>query len=132
MPVADSAKYFYYFRIFCDNLFRPEDTEIFASVSCILRLEDTNFATMMDPQQIMIDEDHDPCMPQQAKLNRTLERNIEARASTSMDSIKSYESLKAEKIFQHQINIRHINKVPFTKLLRAGTNICCHFQESIG
>lgn len=111
---------------------RPEDSEIFANVANIIQLEDTDFATMMDPDPIQTDEDHDPTMPQQSKLDRTLDRNIEARASTSMDSIKSYENLKAEKIFQHEINIRQINRIPFTKLLRAGTNVCCHFLEATG
>lgn len=107
----------------------PEDSEIFVEVSCLLTLHDSPIADMDTPENIQIDEGHDPTQSQLEKVQRITENNREVRASTSMDSVKSYESFKAEKHFQNQLNVRHYNRVAFTRLLRVGTNCCCYFQE---
>ena len=86
----------------------------------------------MDSDVISIDEDHDATLPHGLKIQRALERNVALRASTSLDSIQSYEIIKAEKHFQNDLNVRHINNARFTRLLRFGTNVCCYFQDSIG
>ena len=112
-----------------DNLVVPEDSEIFVQVSCLLELHDSPIADMDTPENIQIDEGHDPEQSQLEKVQRITEMNREVRASTSMDSVKSYESFKAEKHFQSQLNIRHYNRVTFTKLLRVGSDLCCYFQE---
>ena len=119
----------FWFRHFLDNLVVPEDSEIFVHVSALLELHESPIADMDTPENIEIDEGHDPLQPQLEKIQRITERNREVRASTSLDSIKSYESMKAEKHFQGQLNIRHYNRVTFTKLLRVGSDLCCYFQE---
>lgn len=84
----------------------------------------------MDPEQFQI-EDYDLSLPQEVRFRKEYERNVEVRASTSMDSLQEFEDFKAEKLFQSTLNIRHYNRVPFTKLLRMGTNECCHYQEAL-
>ena len=118
-----------YIRQFLDNLVVPEDSEIFLQVSCLLELHDHVIADLDTPENIQIDEGHDPLQPQLEKVQRITENNREVRASTSLDSIQSYESIKAEKHFQSQLNIRHYNRVTFTRLLRVGSDVCCYFQE---
>ena len=91
-----------------DNLVIPEDSEIFVEVSCLLTLHDSPIADIDTPENIQIDEDHDPLKTQLEKVQRITENNREVRASTSMDSIQSYESIKAEKHFQNQLIDVHI------------------------
>ena len=112
-----------------DKLVIPEDSEIFVEVSCLLTLHDSPIADMDTPENIQIDDEHDPLKNQLEKVQRITENNREVRASTSMDSIQSYESFKAEKHFQNELNTRHYNRVAFTRLLRVGTDVCCYFQE---
>ena len=87
---------------------------------------------MMEPETIEPDEEQDPTLPHSTRTRKALEKNIALRASTSLDSIQSYEEIKAEKHFLHPLNVRHINNARFTRLLRAGTNVCCYFQDQIG
>ena len=70
----------------------PEDSEIFVEVSCLLTLHDSPIADMDTPENIQIDDEHDPLKTQLEKVQRITENNREVRASTSMDSIQSYES----------------------------------------
>ena len=112
-----------------DNLILPEDSEIFVQVACILELHDSPIADMETPEEILVDEGHDPEKSQLEKIQRITEKNREVRASTSLDSIQSYESIKAEKHFQSHLNTRHYNRVAFTRLLRVGSDVCCYFQE---
>ena len=107
----------------------PEDSEIFAEVACLLQLHDSPIADMDTPEDIAIDTGHDSTKPQLEKVQRITQNNREVRASTSMDSVTSYESIKAEKHFQSQLNTRHYNRVALTRLLRVGTGSCCYFQE---
>ena len=107
---------------------RPEDSEIFAHVACLVDLEDTIVANMTEPETFQ-EDDVDPQWSHDVKIRKASERNVELRASTSMDSLRSYEDIKAEKHFLSQLNNRYINKMPFTRILRLGTNSCCHFQE---
>ena len=107
----------------------PEDSEIFAEVACLLQLHDSPIADMDTPEEIIVDNGHVIERPQLEKVQRITENNREVRASTSLDSVKSYESFKAEKHFQNQLNIRHYNRVALTRLLRVGTGSCCYFQE---
>ena len=87
---------------------------------------------MMDSDNLVVNEDHDVSLPHGEKLQRALDKNIAVRASTSLDSIQSYEEMKADKHFQLPLNIRHINKARFTGLLRAGSGLCCYFQDALG
>ena len=122
----------YIFRKFCDELVRPEDSEIFAYVSCITSLEDSPLACLMDPEDFDIEDDIDRLnLSHEEQRTEAQTRNVQVRASTSMDSLRSYEEIKAEKHFVTPLNIRHLNKVPFSRLLRVGTNVCCHFHEAI-
>ena len=107
----------------------PEDSEIFAEVACLLQLHDSPIADMDTPDDIVTDTGHDETLSQLEKVQRITEKNREVRASTSMESVKSYESIKAEKHFQNQLNTRHYNRVALTRLLRVGTGSCCYFQE---
>ena len=117
------------FRKFIDNLVRPEDSEIFVEVSCFMQLHDSPIADLDTPETIQTDAGHDSLKPQLEKVQRVTEKNREVREATSMDSIQSYESIKAEKHFQNELNIRHYNRVAFTRLLRVGSGACCYFQE---
>lgn len=117
------------FRAFLDNLIKPEDSEIFAEVSCLLSLQDSPLSSMADPEEIEIDHGHDQTRPQVEKLVRTTERNRELKESQSLEIVQSYENIEADKIFQNPLNIRHVNKSPLTRLLRMGTGVCCYFQE---
>ena len=121
----------YFYRAFCDKLVRPEDSEIFANVACLVDLEDNLVANMMDPEMVQDEEDYDPGLPHDEKIRKMSEKNKEVRASTSCDSLRSYEEIKAEKHFACPLNIRQINNMPFTRLLRLGTNVCCHFNETL-
>ena len=80
----------------------------------------------------MAEEDHDITLSHGVKLQRALEKNVALRASTSLDSIQSYEDMKAEKHFELPLNARHVNKARFTRLVRSGTNVCCYFQDTLG
>ena len=108
------------------------DAEIIAHVACIVTLQDSWAACLTEPDHLLVDEDHDQTLDQEVKLQQALEKNIQARASASAEIIQSYEDIKAEKHFLNPLNIRHINKAPFTRLLRTGANICCFFQENLG
>ena len=121
------------FRAFCDKLVRPEDSEIFANVACLTDLEDNLVANIMDTEMVQDNEDpdFDPELSQDEKIRKMSEQNVAVRASTSMDSLRSYEEIKAEKHFSCPLNIRQINNIPFTRLLRLGTNACCHFDETM-
>ena len=110
---------------------RPEDSEIFAHVACLDQLEDTLLANVMDTETFQ-DDDLDPEWSHEMKIRNESEKNKAVRASTSQDSLRSYEKIKAEKLFLSSLNIRQINKMPFTRLLRMGTNVCCHFDETSG
>ena len=120
-----------FFRRFCDQLVRPEDSEIFAYVASIINLEDTLVANITESDQLKPDE-MDINWSHETKIRNASEKNVEVRASTSMDSIRSYEEIKAERHFLSPLNLRHINNMPFTRLMRLGTNVCCHFQEELG
>ena len=120
------------FRLFCDRLVDPEDSEIFAFVSCIADLPNSPLACLMEPESIEIEEDHDQCQPMTIKMENALVKNAALRAATSEDSMASYEDIKAEKLFVNPLNIRHVNKVPFTRLLRLGTTACCFYHEALG
>ena len=121
----------YYFRAFCDTLVRPEDSEIIANVSCLTILQDSPLATMMESDTLEEEDEYDPELPHATQLKKALKKNIEVRASTSLDSIQSYESIKAEKHFLNPLNVRYVNNAKFTALRRAGTNVCCYFQDKI-
>ena len=110
----------------------PEDSEIFAYVSSIADLENSPLACLMEPEPISIDENHDQTLSMAVKMENALVQNIALRAATSQDSITSYEEIKAEKHFVNPLNIRHVNKVPFTRLLRLGTTACCFYHETLG
>ena len=85
---------------------------------------------LADPEEIEIDHDHDPLAPQLDKLQHTTEVARTLRQATSHESVRSYEeNHQAEKHFTTPLNVRHVNKTPFTSLLRAGTNICCYFND---
>ena len=112
-----------------NELVKPEDSEVFVEVSCFLNLGESSLACMADPEEIIVDEDHDPTKPQLEKVQRTIERNRQLREATSQESIRSYEDFKSEKHFSNPLNLRHYNKAPLTRLLRVGTGLCCHFQE---
>ena len=71
---------------------RPEDAEIFANVACLVNLPDSPVATLMESQVLTVDDEHDPTLPHGLKIQRALEKNVALRASTSLDSIQSYES----------------------------------------
>ena len=98
-------------------------------MSCFLNLQDSPLADLDSPEEIFPDDEHDPTKPLLEKIQRITENNRQVRASTSMDSIQSYESIKAEKHFQTPLSVRHYNRVAFTRLLRVGSGICCFFQE---
>ena len=82
-------------------------------------------ADQLQPDTVDIDWSHE------TKIRKASEKNVEVRASTSMDSVTSYEDIKAEKHFLSPLNVRYINKMPFTRLMRLGTNVCCHFIEEM-
>ena len=130
MVIFVESDIIFLFRAFCDALVRPEDSELFANAACIFNLEDTLVSNLMEPETFEI-EDHDITLPQEVKIRNELLRNVEVRASTSLDSLKSFEEFKAEKLFSTALNQRHYNRLPFTKLLRMGTNVCCHYQETL-
>ena len=115
----------------CDSLVRSEDSEIFAFVACIADLENSPLACMMDPEVLPVQDETIP-LDDVDKRQKDLEDNIAVRASTSLESIQSYEEIKAERLFVNPLNIRHVNKVPFTRLLRVGANVCCFFHEALG
>ena len=86
---------------------------------------------MMESDELPEEDEYDPSLPHALQLRKALEKNIAVRASTSLDSIQSYESIKAEKHFINPLNVRYVNNAKFTALLRAGTNVCCYFQDQI-
>ena len=118
------------FRAFCDNLVRPEDSDIFANVACILNLESTLISNLMEPEHFQMEE-YDPTLPQDVRIRKEYERNVEVRASTSLDSLQEFEVFKADKLYSNTLNLRQYNRLPFTKLLRMGANECCHYQETL-
>ena len=85
-------------------------------------------ANLSEPETFQ-EEDVDPNLSMDQKIRNESEKNIAVRASTSADSLRSYEEIKAEKHFLSSLNKRYFNRMPFTRILRLGTNICCHFQE---
>ena len=113
-----------------DNLVRRDDAEIFVEVSCILNLEDSPLSSMQEMEDIRTDDDHDQTMSQFDKVQRTTERNRQLQTATSAETVRSYEEIQGDKIFQSPLNMRHYNRTPLTRLLRMGTGACCHFQES--
>ena len=120
------------FRTQCDNLVRSEDSDIFAYVSCIANLENSPLACMMDSEMPDLESVEPLPMDNVEKRQKDLAENVAVRASTSLESIQSYEEIKAEKLFVNPLTIRHVNNVPFTRLLRVGTNLCCFFNEALG
>ena len=112
-----------------DQLVKSEDSEIFVEVSCLLELQEWSVGCLSDPEEIQIDKDHDKTQSQYQKIARTTRVTRELRVATSQESVRSYEQIKAEKHFNTSINWRHVNKVPFTRLLRIGTGVCCFFNE---
>ena len=99
-------------------------------VSCLLNLRDSPVGILSVPEEIEIDHDHDKLAPQLDKIQHTTEKARELRQVTSRESVRSYEeNNQAEKHFASSLNIRHVNKTPFTSLLRAGSNICCYFND---
>ena len=122
------------FRNFMDNIIRFEDAKIFPEVACLGTLQDTDMACMEDPMEEYPEEDMVAIatLSKEDKIRRLAQKNTEVRASTSAESRKSYEEFKAEKHFRTPLNTRHLNKMPFTKLLRQGTGVCCYFQEDPG
>ena len=118
------------FREFLDHLVKVKDSEIFVEVSCLLNLRDSPVGILSDPEEIEIDHDHDQLAPHLDKIQHTTELVRELRQSTSAESVRSYEEThQAEKHFTTPLNVRHVNKAPFTSVLRAGTNICCYFND---
>ena len=97
-------------------------------MASLVNLESTIVANMTEPENFQLEE-FDPNLSHDEKIRKASEKNIAVRASTSLDSIRSYEEFKAEKHFLSQLNNRYINSMPFTRILRLGTNVCCHFQE---
>ena len=65
-----------------DNLILPEDSEIFVQVACLLDLHEHPIADLDTPENIQIDEGHDPLQSQLEKVQRITENNREVRAST--------------------------------------------------
>lgn len=118
------------FRLFMDQLVKSEDSEIFVQASCLLELQEWSVGCLSDPEQIRPDSGHDQTQSQYEKVKRTTQVTRALRAQTSRESLCSYEQMKAEKHFNTSINLRHINKLPFTRLLRVGTDACCHFNEA--
>ena len=118
-----------------DSIVRSEDSEIFAEVACLKTLQDSALAMLTKPDDIYPDSDDEETLAtlsKRDKIKRTAAKNKAVRVATSEESIQSYESFKAEKHFTSQVNVRHVNNNPFTQLLRAGTGICCYFQETTG
>ena len=118
-----------------DNIIRPKDSEIFAEVACIKTLHDSALALLAEPDDTYPDSDDEDSLAtlsKRDKIKRAALKNQAVRVATSQESIQSYEEFKAEKHFTNQLNIRHVNKTPFTQLLRAGTGVCCYFQETTG
>ena len=113
-----------------DQLVKSEDSEIFVHASCLLELQEWTVGCLSDPEQIQPDFGHDPTKSQFEKVKRTTEVTRELRAKKSQESVCSYEQIKAEKLFNTSANMRHVNKLPFTRLLRVGTDACCHFNEA--
>ena len=113
-----------------DQLVKSEDSEIFVHASCLLELQEWTVGCLSDPKQIQPDFGHDPTKSQFEKVKRTTEVTRELRAKKSQESVCSYEQIKAEKLFNTSANMRHVNKLPFTRLLRVGTDACCHFNEA--
>ena len=114
-----------------DSLFRANDLDIFAEVACITTLEDTNLAGLAPPDEDYPEDDlaEIALLSKKEKIKRAAQQNAEVRAATSQESVRSYEEFKAEKHFANPLNIRHVNNLPFTGLLRMGTNVCCYYQE---
>ena len=113
-----------------DSIVKPKDSEIFVEVSCLLNLQDSPVGIMSEPEELDIDHDHDPLATQLDKITHTTEVARELRAATSQESVRSYEQYhQAEKHFTSALNIRHVNKMPFTSLLRAGSDVCCYFND---
>ena len=118
-----------------DSIIRPGDSEIFAEVACIRSLQDTDLALLSAPDDIYPDSDDEETLAtlsKNEKIKRAAAKNRAVKVATSQESIQSYEEFKAEKHFKNRLNIRHVNNTPFTQLLRAGTGVCCYFQETIG
>ena len=118
-----------------DSIIRSNDSEIFAEVACIKSLQDSALALLTEPDDIYPDSDDEETLAtlsKRDKIKRAAVKNKAVRLATSQESIQSYESIKAEKHFTSKWNIRHVNKTPFTQLLRAGTGVCCYFQETTG
>lgn len=113
-----------------DQLVKSEDSEIFVQAACLLELQEWTVGCLADPEQIQPDDGHDQTRSQFEKVKRTTEVTRDLRAKTSQESVCSYEQIKAEKHFNTNINLRHVNKLPFTRLLRMGTDACCHFNEA--
>ena len=102
-------------------------------VSCLLSLQDSSVGILADPEDIQIDHDHDPLAPHMDKVQHTTEVVRELRQATSNESVQSYEQhFQGDKNFSMLLNIRHINRVPFTRLLRMGTRVCCYFNDIAG
>ena len=109
---------------------KNKDSEIFVEVSCLLNLRDSPVGILADPEEIEVDKDHNPLAPQLDKIQHTTEVVRELRQATSAESVRSYEEFhQAEKHFTTPLNVRHVNRTPFTSLLRAGTNVCCYFND---
>ena len=96
----------------------------------MLNLRDSPVGILSDPETIEIDHDHDPLATQLDKIQHTTELARKLRQATSEENVRSYEEHNAaEKHFALALNIRHVNKTPFTSLLRAGSNVCCYFND---
>ena len=85
---------------------------------------------LADPEELEIDTAHNPLAPQLDKVQHTTEMVRELRQANSAESVRSYEEMhQAEKHFTTPLNVRHVNRVPFTSILRAGTKVCCYFND---